>query len=100
MAKCPYENQSGLNTGKKTFTKIWFRRILLVALIDMQLSYVLAFLGKENIAETLSVTIAAEIIGVFTAYCVKSFRETKEAEDVRLKEKLLEREEHANEMVD
>ena len=71
----------------KQFTKKWFEIIIVTALIDMQFSYVLAFLGKENIAETLSITIVTEIVGVFLTYCIKSFCETREAERTRLREK-------------
>lgn len=76
-----------------TFSKLWFQRIIKVALLDMQLSYILAFLGRENIAETLSITVVTEIIGVFTAYCLKSFFETREQERVRLKEMEMENKE-------
>lgn len=46
--------------------------ILVVALIDIQLTYVLAFMGME-IAETLSVTIVTEIVSVFLIYCLKAY---------------------------
>lgn len=61
-------------------------RIITVALIDMQLPFVLAFLGKTNIAETLGGLIVTEIIGVFLVYCAKSFFETREAEKNRIAE--------------
>lgn len=72
-----------------TFTKKMMNRIIFVALIDLQLPFVLAFLGKEQIAETLGITIVTEIIGVFLVYCAKSFFETREAEKVRLAEEQL-----------
>lgn len=50
--------------------------ILVVALIDLQLSYILAFFGKDQIAESLSSTIAETIIGVMLAYCLKALFET------------------------
>lgn len=50
----------------------------------MQFPFILAFLGKENIAETLAIAIVTEIIGVFLVYCAKSFFETKEEENTRL----------------
>lgn len=74
---------------KVTFTKKMMRIIIFVALLDMQLPFVLAFLGKEQIAETLGITVVTEIIGVFLVYCAKSFFETKEAEKVRLAEEQL-----------
>lgn len=51
--------------------------IIVVALIDLQLSYILALLGKEPL-EGVATAIIAEIVGVFLVYCVKSFFETKE----------------------
>lgn len=57
--------------------------ILFVALIDLQLSYILAFMGKE-IAETLSISVVTEIIAVVLGYFIKSFNETKEAERIKL----------------
>lgn len=59
-----------------TFTKKVVAVILFVSLIDLQLSYLLAFLGKEQIAETLSTTIAETIIGVILGYFLKSLFET------------------------
>lgn len=71
----------------KTFTKTWVSRLMYIAVFDIQLSYVLAFMGKEQIAETLSITVVTEIIGVMAVYCMKSFMETKESEKIRLQEK-------------
>ena len=45
------------------------------SVIWIYLSYALAFLGKEQIAETLSTTIVAEIIGITLVYCAKSLFE-------------------------
>ncbi len=70
----------------KTFTKTWVSRLMYIAVFDIQLSYVLAFMGKEQIAETLSITVVTEIIGVMAVYCMKSFLETKESEKIRLQE--------------
>ncbi|MFV0314062.1 MAG: hypothetical protein ACK5I7_03050 [Anaerotignum sp.] len=72
---------------KATFTKQAVKCILVVALFDLQLSYVLAFLGREQIAETLSITVVTEIIAVMLGYYLKSFHETREEERVRLIEK-------------
>lgn len=60
----------------ETFTKKAVAVILVVSLIDLQLSYILAFMGKEQIAETLSTTIATTIIGVMLGYFLKSLFET------------------------
>lgn len=74
---------------KTTFTKKILSWIIFVALLDLQLPFVLAFLGKEQIAETLGITVVTEIIGVFLVYCAKSFFETRESEKVRLAEEKL-----------
>ena len=63
-------------TWLETFTKKAVALILIVSLIDLQLSYVLAFLGKEQIAESLSSTIATTIIGVMLGYFFKALFET------------------------
>ena len=70
----------------RTFTKRAVMVILFVALLDLQLSYLLAFLGREQIAENLSSDITKLIIGTILGYLAKAFFETKEAEKVRLHE--------------
>ena len=59
-----------------TFTKKAVAAILIVALFDLQLTYVLAFLGRIEIAEQLSKTIAGTIIGVMLGYFLKALFET------------------------
>lgn len=51
---------------------------MMVTLIDLQFPFILAYLGKTEIAETLGGLLVTEIIGVFLVYCCKSFFETKE----------------------
>lgn len=70
-----------------TYTKKMMSRIITVAIIDMQFPFVLSFLGKEQIAETMGGLIVTEIVGVFLVYCAKSFFETRESEKVRLQER-------------
>jgi Ca2+/H+ antiporter len=70
----------------KQYTKTMMDRIINVSLIDLQLPFILAYLGKENIAETLGGLIVSEIIAVFLVYCCKSYFETKQSENVRLQE--------------
>ena len=65
-----------MKTWLKTFTKKAVAIILAVSLIDLQLSYILAFMGKEQIAESLSSTIADTIIGVMLGYFLKALFET------------------------
>lgn len=79
-----------------TFSKKAVAIILSVSLIDLQLSYILAFLGKEQIAESLSSEIASVIIGVMVGYFMKALFETffekreerlnKELDDMTCKE--------------
>jgi H+/gluconate symporter-like permease len=61
----------------ETFTKLWVSIILLFAVFDLQLSYVLAYLGREQIAETLSVAVVTEIIGVSAVYMIRAHLDTK-----------------------
>lgn len=70
----------------KTFTKKWVGRLMYIAVIDLQLSYLLAFLGREQIAEELSSRIVVEIVGVMLGYFGKSYFETRESEKIRLLE--------------
>lgn len=67
---------------KNTYTKKLVKWILAISMIDLQLSYLLAFLGRTEIAENLSMTVVTTIIGTVITYCVKSFKETKEEEKV------------------
>ena len=90
-------NRKPKRSSFKTFTKTWVSRLMYIAVFDIQLSYVLAFMGKEQIAETLSITVVTEIIGVMAVYCTKSFLETKESEKIRMQEKVLDSEESESE---
>ena len=56
---------------------------MMVALVDLQLSYILAFMGREQIAETLSGDICHTIIGVCQGYFLKSYFETKQEEKMK-----------------
>lgn len=60
----------------KTYTKRAVTVILAISLIDLQLSYVLAFMGQVQIAESLSSTIASTIVGVMIGYFFKALFET------------------------
>ena len=74
----------------ETYTKIWVSVLLFVALIDLQLSYVLAYMGKSQIAESLSVAVVTEIIGVVGIYMIRAFFDTANEKRQNLKEKELE----------
>ena len=90
-------NKKPQRGSRKTYTKKMMSRIITVALIDMQLPFILAYLGKTNIAETLGGLIVTEIIGVFLVYCAKSFFETREAEKTRIIEEQAEMQEKPEE---
>lgn len=64
------------NSWLKTFTKKAVAAILVFSLIDLQLSYILAFMGKEQIAEQLSSTIVEMVVGVMLGYFLKALFET------------------------
>lgn len=64
------------NSWLKTYTKRAVTAILAISLIDLQLSYVLAFMGQVQIAESLSSTIASTVVGVMIGYFFKALFET------------------------
>lgn len=83
------KQQKRYNAWLTTFTKKAVAVILIISLIDLQLSYILAFIGKEQIAESLSITIADTIIGVMLGYFLKALFETFfEEREKRLNKKL------------
>ncbi len=71
------------NRKFRTFTK---RAVMVILFVALQMSYLLAFLGREQIAENLSSDITKVIIGTILGYLAKSFFETREEEKVRLEE--------------
>lgn len=79
-----------------TFTKRWTAIILFMSCFWITLSYILAFMGKENIAETLSENIVQIIMGTFIPYLCKSYFETFASEKNRIKEKEIEVSENKN----
>lgn len=92
------QEQKRYNAKLTTFTKKAVFAILVVTLIDLQLSYILAFLGKEQIAETLSSTIADTIIGVMLGYFLKALFETFfEKREERLNREIEQTEDGVNE---
>lgn len=72
-----------------TFTKKWINRLMWFSVSWITLSYILAFCGKESIAESLSQTVANVIVSVFVAYLCKSFFETYSEEHNKLKREQL-----------
>lgn len=83
-------NKKPRSGRQSTYTKKMMSRIINIALIDMQFPFILALLGKNEIAETLGGIIVSEVIGVFLVYCAKSFFETRESEKVRMEEMKME----------
>lgn len=59
-----------------TFTKALVGIITIVALIDLQLSYILAFMDKIQIAESLSTQICITILGVAFVYMIRAYFDT------------------------
>lgn len=78
----------GKRKTKQTYSKRVTSIILGVALFDIQLTYVLAFLGMTDTAETLSITLVTEVIGVFAVYSVKAYlgKRNEEANKLHKKE--------------
>lgn len=58
-----------------TFSKITVAWLLLNGTIWIYLSYILAYLGRVEIAETLSKTVVVEILGVMAMYALKALFE-------------------------
>ena len=58
-----------------TFSKIIVAFLLLNGTIWIYMSYYLAWLGRTDIAETLSKAVVIEILGVMLVYALKSLCE-------------------------
>ena len=70
--KTKKKERQKLRTTSKTIVFV----ILAVCLVDLQHTYILAYLGREQIAEALSQDIVTTIIAVALGYFAKSFLET------------------------
>lgn len=75
-----YINLDEKKTEKKkmTFTKTLVSVILFVCLLDIQFVFILAFLGRTQIAETMGVCLASECIATILGYLCKAFFENRE----------------------
>lgn len=82
---------------KKEFSKTITKWLLIVAVVDVQLTYVLAFIGRDNV-ETLAITLVTEIIAVMASYCTKAYFGKKAEEKTRLDE-LQQEYEHLNGLI-
>ena len=75
----------------ETYTKRLVGFIIFACLIDLQLSYILAFLGKDQIAESLSIQICVTILGTALVYMIRAYFDTKaEKRDEMIKEGYIE----------
>ena len=74
--------------NKTTFTKKWVNRLLWFGVIWISLSYLLAFLDRAQIAESLSSTVASVVIATTLGYLLKAFFETYCEKKNELREKL------------
>ena len=72
-----------------TFTKKIVSILLVIAVIDLQLTYILAFMGMTETLQETSGKLITEILGVVFVYCVKSFFETREEEKNKLIDKAI-----------
>lgn len=61
----------------ETYTKRLIAFVVLISIIDLQFSYILAFLGREEIAETLSVQICTTLLGTVIVYVIRAYFDTK-----------------------
>lgn len=61
----------------ETYTKRLVGIVVFVSLIDLQLSYVLAFLDKVQIAESLSNQICVTLLGTILVYVIRAHFDTK-----------------------
>lgn len=75
--------------SKRTFTKLAVKWILICSMIAMFLSYILAFMGRDQIAESLSIEVVKIVVGTVLIYCLKSYFETKEEEIIKFRREKL-----------
>jgi len=61
----------------ENYVKTLVAVVIFVSLVDLQLSYILAFLGRENIAEKLSIQICTTILGTVLIYIIRSYFDDK-----------------------
>ena len=73
---------------KIQMTKIIVVIVLIISLMDLQIIILAPYFDKAS-QEVLGSAILTEIVGVVTAYCIKSFSETKEQKKNELLEKEL-----------
>lgn len=74
----------------ETYTKRLVGLVVFISLLDLQLSYVLAFLDKTQIAESLSNQICVTLLGTVLVYMIRAYFDTKaEKRDEMIKSGLI-----------
>lgn len=73
----------------ETYTKRLVGFIVGIGLIDLQLSYILAFFGMDQIAETLSTQICITILGTALVYMIRAYFDTKSEKKMEYNDKVL-----------
>lgn len=93
ILKKKYKENKKKNRSIKinTFTKIIVFIIIIVSLIDLQFSYILAFLDRGTIAEELSKQICITIIGTSIIYMIRAFFDTKAEHKEKLTREIIDR---------
>ena len=72
-----------------TYTKKAVKWLLVIGIVNGSMPYILSAFGKEPCVE-MGIAWITEIVAVILGYMTKSFKETKESENIRIKEKSLE----------
>lgn len=72
-----------------TYTKKAVKWLLVIGVVNGSMPYILSAFGKEPCVE-MGIAWITEIVAVILGYMTKSFKETKESENIRIKEKSLE----------
>lgn len=73
----------------ETYTKRLVGFVVGVGLIDLQLSYILAFFGMDQIAETLSTQICITILGTALVYMIRAYFDTKSEKKMEYNDRVL-----------
>ena len=77
------------NIKRVTYTKKMVAIILLVSIVDIQLSYLLAFFDKGQVVDGLSNQLCITILGVAFAYMIRAYFDSK-AEHANIDNKIKE----------
>ena len=72
-------------TDIRTYTKVLVKWILIVAVINGSLPFILSFLGRDPVTE-LGVVWVSSIVFTVISYCLKSYFETKQQKKQELED--------------